>query len=208
MDVDIYIVRHGQTDYNLAGYYQGCLLNPSLNEYGREQAKRIKEKLIKHNLNIDYYFSSPLKRAYETIQIIKHNDDINMITILPDLIEGNFGIIEGHTEEEIKKRFSEEFKKWKDLDNLDFKFNGGESKKEIGERINSIVTHCGSISYSLFSNHNILITTHSAAIRCLLLYKGIKEEEIPFNKIYHFKFIKNRISDLEIKKDIIFIESF
>lgn len=203
MSKNIYIIRHGQTDYNLAGYYQGCLLNPSLNEYGKKQAEYIKDKLIKHNLsNIEYIYTSPLRRAYETAKIISGNNYF----VMTSLIEGDFGIIEGKTEQEIMKKYPEDFLKWKDLNNLDFKFQNEESKKEIGERILKSVKTCA----SNFMSNNTFIVTHSAAIRCLLLVLGIKEEEIPFNRIYHFEGtnISSSIFSSSNVNTIKFIESF
>lgn len=183
--MNIYITRHGQTDFNVAGYYQGCLLNPSLNEYGKEQAERLKEKIKNLNLN-PYYFSSPLRRAYETAMILKSQYNVYVET---SLIEGDFGIIEGMTEKQIQTKYPEEFAKWKDLDNLDFKFKNGESKKEIGDRIyKSIDKIYNTLSMSAFRTADCFIVSHSAAIRCLLLKLGIKEREIPFGTIYYFSF--------------------
>ena len=67
----IYLVRHGQTDWNLEGRYQGRI-DIKLNSKGIEQAKEIKEKL--KEIKFDKVFSSPLKRALETAQIITDND--------------------------------------------------------------------------------------------------------------------------------------
>ena len=63
----LYIVRHGQTDWNLEGRYQGRL-DIELNEKGIKQAEIIHEEL--KNVKFDIVFSSPLKRAYKTAQII------------------------------------------------------------------------------------------------------------------------------------------
>ena len=63
----IYIVRHGQTDWNLEGRYQGRL-DVELNEKGIKQAEKIHEEL--KDIKFDIVFSSPLKRAYKTAQII------------------------------------------------------------------------------------------------------------------------------------------
>ena len=66
----IYIVRHGQTDWNVEGIYQGRIDIP-LNKTGIEQAKKTKEEL--KGIKFDKVFSSPLKRAIETAQIICNN---------------------------------------------------------------------------------------------------------------------------------------
>lgn len=84
----IYIVRHGQTDWNLEGRYQGRI-DIELNEKGINQAKKIYEEL--KNIKFDKVFSSPLKRAYQTAQIICDED------IIKDerLIERSNGELEG-----------------------------------------------------------------------------------------------------------------
>ena len=63
----IYTVRHGQTEWNKKGLYQGKTDVP-LNEEGKKQAMLVKEKL--KDKKIDLIISSPLKRAKETAEII------------------------------------------------------------------------------------------------------------------------------------------
>ncbi|WP_242225390.1 histidine phosphatase family protein [Bacillus cereus group sp. BfR-BA-01380] len=62
----IYVVRHGQTDLNKEGRLQGRAGLP-LNEYGIEQAKRLRDKL--ENIKFDYVFCSPQERAIQTAEI-------------------------------------------------------------------------------------------------------------------------------------------
>ena len=66
----IYIVRHGETDWNILKKLTGQTDIP-LNLNGIKQAKEVREKL--KNIKFDYVFSSPLKRAYETAKIITKN---------------------------------------------------------------------------------------------------------------------------------------
>lgn len=89
----IYLVRHGQTDWNLEGRYQGRI-DIELNSKGREQASEIKEKL--KEIKFDKVFSSPLKRALETAQIITDDD----IEIDERLIERCNGELEGKLKSE------------------------------------------------------------------------------------------------------------
>ena len=90
----IYIVRHGQTEYNVVGRYGGRIDVP-LNENGINQAYELRD--ILKNIKFDYVFSSPLKRALETAEIICNND------IIKDdrLIERNNGDLEGKLKTEI-----------------------------------------------------------------------------------------------------------
>ncbi|HOW38587.1 MAG TPA: phosphoglycerate mutase family protein, partial [Bacillota bacterium] len=61
----ICLMRHGETDANKKFIVQGRMDNP-LNDYGRFQAKRTGEYLVRNHEEFDLVVSSPLKRAYET----------------------------------------------------------------------------------------------------------------------------------------------
>jgi len=86
----IYLVRHGQTDWNLEGRNQGRT-DIELNQSGINEAKTLALKL--KNVNFDIVYSSPLKRAYKTAQIIYNGE------IIKDsrLIERFNGELEGKT---------------------------------------------------------------------------------------------------------------
>lgn len=84
----IYLVRHGQTNWNVLGIYQGHT-DIELNDVGIKQAVEIKKKLS--NIKFDFVFSSPLKRAYKTAQIIHKGH----IIIDNRLIERYNGTLEG-----------------------------------------------------------------------------------------------------------------
>ena len=90
----IYIIRHGQTNWNLEGRYAGRIDIP-LNDKGIEQAKKIREEL--KNIKFDKVFSSPLERAYKTAQIICDNEIIKDDRI----IERSNGELEGKLKTEI-----------------------------------------------------------------------------------------------------------
>ena len=86
----IYLVRHGQTDWNLNGLRQGRQ-DIELNEFGRKQAKELRDKLA--DTHFDLCISSPLKRAAETAQIIC--GDRREIRYDDRLVERCFGKTEG-----------------------------------------------------------------------------------------------------------------
>lgn len=96
----IFIVRHGQ-DANNANHILGGRDDQSLTDLGREQAKAAAQKL--KNKQIDIIYSSPLKRAYETAQIIAKILGIEKIEISDDLMEREMGALTGKPLTEIKK---------------------------------------------------------------------------------------------------------
>ncbi|MBQ8923152.1 MAG: histidine phosphatase family protein [Lachnospiraceae bacterium] len=97
--MEIYIVRHGETDWNKLKRLQGSV-DIELNDYGRELAQKTGYALM--DTPIDIIYSSPLKRAYETAELIRNNRDIEIIT--DDRIrEISFGHFEGMNFSELIK---------------------------------------------------------------------------------------------------------
>ena len=87
----IYLVRHGQTEWNVKRIIQGKM-DICLNDVGREQARIIKKELDKEP--IDLIICSPLLRAKETAEIINHERNIPII-FDERISERNFGEYEG-----------------------------------------------------------------------------------------------------------------
>jgi len=87
----LYIIRHGQTEWNALHKLQGRTDIP-LNNIGRDMAKRA--ALEAANINFDICYSSPLIRAKETAEIILKDRNIPIITD-DRLKEMSFGIYEG-----------------------------------------------------------------------------------------------------------------
>lgn len=89
--MDIYVIRHGETDWNKAGRIQGQSDIP-LNSYGVELAQITSEALKK--VPFEIVFSSPLIRAKQTARILAGNRQIPMIED-DRLKEISFGVKEG-----------------------------------------------------------------------------------------------------------------
>ncbi len=73
----LYIIRHGETDWNKEKRLQGQS-DTQLNEYGIELA-RITGEALKY-VHFDYIFSSPLKRAYKTAELIRMDRPVKIVT--------------------------------------------------------------------------------------------------------------------------------
>lgn len=90
-EVPFWFIRHGQTDYNLAGLAQG-VLDIDLNQTGRAQAEQAGPLL--QGRGITEIICSPMRRARETADIL--NQFLNLsISYEPDLREASFGDQEG-----------------------------------------------------------------------------------------------------------------
>ncbi len=106
----IYVIRHGETDWNITRKLQGQVDMP-LNEFGREIARQTREGLPE-DIKIDVCFSSPLVRAKETAEILLEGQDVPIYTD-DRLKEMSFGIYEGmifsRGESEIPDQFFDDF---------------------------------------------------------------------------------------------------
>lgn len=89
----IYMMRHGQTDYNSEHRLQGQM-DTDLNEIGYRQASEAGERIREHGLKFDRVYSSPLKRAFETARIAT-GFSADMIKTDDRLKEIGFGPLEG-----------------------------------------------------------------------------------------------------------------
>ena len=69
----LYFVRHGQTLWNTKKMFQG-IKNSNLTDLGKEQARKLKESL--KDINFTHYYTSPLGRAIETIDILTEDRKI------------------------------------------------------------------------------------------------------------------------------------
>ena len=105
---EIYIIRHGETDWNNKGLSQGSRNNIKLNDNGKEQAKKTGKYLNKFrqiDSKFDVILSSPLDRAKQTSKIIAKEIgyDKNDILYIDELIENDLGLLSiGKTKDELK----------------------------------------------------------------------------------------------------------
>ena len=90
MTKNLYVVRHGQTDWNLAGRLQGWS-DIELNQTGVSQAQKVRDELS--DINFDLCLASPLKRAAKTAEIICENKCEIIFDEL--LVERSYGKKEG-----------------------------------------------------------------------------------------------------------------
>jgi 2,3-bisphosphoglycerate-dependent phosphoglycerate mutase len=127
---ELLLVRHGQTDWNLEGRYQGKS-DVALNEAGRRQAERIAEDLAARR--IDAIYSSALSRSLETARAIAARHGLEAIPD-PRLNEIDQGEWEGVVVTEIAERHPELFAQW-GRDPRGVRPPGGESIREVHDRV-------------------------------------------------------------------------
>ncbi len=97
----ILLARHGETDWNREGRFQGWA-DPPLNETGREQARALAEQLS--DVPFEAVYSSDLRRAHETALIVAEPHGVPVVSD-PALREIDVGSWSGLTRPEIEARF-------------------------------------------------------------------------------------------------------
>lgn len=158
----LYLLRHGETDRNIEHLIQGQEDIP-LNEKGLEQAREARKMVEEKGFVFDLCYSSPLSRARRTGEIVSGLPEEKII-IEPRLKEMNFGVLEGTV-------FSP--------------FTGGPGSladpvhyqvPEGGEDFKDVAARTGSFVDELLEKRpaeSILIASHGAAIRSILLHLGM-----------------------------------
>jgi probable phosphoglycerate mutase len=106
----VFLIRHGNTEYNEKQLFRGHL-NIPLNSAGIEQAEKT-GKFLK-DIKFDHIYSSPLRRAYETAEIIKKYQSSDVEVLKEEgFTDVNFGEWEGKSYDEVKLRYPEFFRQW------------------------------------------------------------------------------------------------
>jgi alpha-ribazole phosphatase len=126
----LYLVRHGQTDWNVEGRWQGQADVP-LNARGRQQAAQVARALSK--LGLVAIYSSDLLRARETADTLAALTGLE-VQLDPRLREIHQGQWQGMLVTEIQERYGEAFQRRKD-DPLNVAPPGGETVLQVKERV-------------------------------------------------------------------------
>lgn len=160
----LYVMRHGETDYNKRQLAQGISDIP-LNDTGREQARDAKKEMEKENVSFDHIYASPLCRALETAEILTGKTRENFI-IDERLIEMHFGNAEGKSF--VKDCPAMDFLN-KDPEHYDAP-DGGEVVQDVFDRAGDFLRDIGE-KYGEASREkdmNIFVATHGMTLRALL----------------------------------------
>ncbi len=158
----VYLVRHGQTDFNLKNIVQGSGVDTDLNDLGRSQAAMFYEAY--QHVTFDRIYTSALKRSQQSVQ--KFIDRGVPHDALVGLNEISWGTKEGHRvtpDEDAYYHYMLE--QWR-LGNTQMKIEGGESPDDVVQRMKPAVDYM----MSRTDEHTILICMHGRAIRILLCY--------------------------------------
>lgn len=156
----IYLIRHGQTEFNHSGIVQGSGIDSSLNDFGFEQARLFYEAY--HGVSFDKVYTSTLKRSIQSVTSFIDKGVAHEAH--EGLNEINWGNKEGTKitpEEDDYYRWL--LREWQN-NKVNLRIEGGESPEDVANRQKEVITSI----LSRRAEQNILICMHGRAIRVLL----------------------------------------
>jgi broad specificity phosphatase PhoE len=191
MDKQIYIIRHGQTDFNVKQVVQGRGVNSDLNDTGLKQAELFFK--AHQEIQFDVVYTSSLKRTWQTVDNFI-NKNIPHIS-KPEIDEIDWGIFEGvEHNPSLQNDYYNIINEWKN-GNLTIKIKGGESAQDLADRLIPFVEEL-----KTNTNQTILVCTHGRTLRvlmCLLLGLPIsKMDDFYHNNtcLYHLSYDGNKFN--------------
>jgi broad specificity phosphatase PhoE len=149
------LARHGETDWNRDGRWQGHSDTP-LNEQGRRQARELAEQLDE----VDVVYSSDLARARDTAEIVAERLGL-VVQTDRRLRERGFGAWEGLNSAEIQRDFADEHTRWKSGEGFGAK--DAEPFDAFAARIHAFLEEV----LRLHPDANVLVISHGGSIRVI-----------------------------------------
>ena len=155
----LFLIRHGATQLSAEDRFAGAV-DVALSEEGREQARRLGERLAAEPIVALY--ASPMGRTVETAKLVGASHGLLPVT-MDGLREISHGRWEGLTRKEVESRFAEEYAAW-EQDPFTFAPEGGESGVSVMARAlpvirRIVVEHAG---------QSVAVVSHKATIRLIL----------------------------------------
>ena len=184
-----FVVRHGETAWNVEGRFQGQMDIP-LNNKGIVQAERLAQRFIGHKFSA--IISSPLSRAHVTAAKIAEVAVYDEFITDALLTEINHGDWEGCLADEIKKSWPDDFKTWHDTpEKVTMPGAYGESLQDVYRRSTDFAEKVAA-KYT----GDVLIASHDAVIKTLLCYWL----DAPVSSFWRFQIANCSITAVEILK--------
>ncbi|BAT61754.1 2,3-bisphosphoglycerate-dependent phosphoglycerate mutase [Variibacter gotjawalensis] len=161
------LVRHGQSEWNLKNLFTGWR-DVELTEKGVEEAKAAGAKLKAQGLTFDVAYTSALKRAQNTLDLVLGEMGLKDIPITRDLAlnERNYGDLNGLNKDDARKKWGDEqVLQWRR--SYDIPPPGGESLKDtIARALPYYVQH---IQPGVLSGKRTIIAAHGNSLRALVM---------------------------------------
>jgi phosphoserine phosphatase len=196
----IYIIRHGETEYNKKGIIQGSGIDSDLNATGILQSQLFYRAY--HHINFNKIYTSKLKRTIQSVSPFREKGI--PVESLDELNEINWGIFEGKAPTpDAQKAYNRIISEWQQ-GLLDRQIEGGESPKEINKRQKAGLLKIMSNA----EEETILIAMHGRALKCFLcLLTGTPLEEMENFKhnnlcLYHLEYTKEKGFEIIVENSL------
>jgi len=166
-----YIIRHGETEWNIEGRLQGQK-DSSLTANGKRQAKELAKML--RQVKFDECFSSDLTRAADTAQILALDHQLAVKTSAL-LREGRFGRFEGKTKADLQQELQTALDIREQLSREErFRYRTEETMETDEEMMARMITFLRQTALA-YSGKTVLVVSHGAMMRTLLIHLGWAE---------------------------------
>ena len=200
--MNLILIRHGQSEWNALNQFTGWK-DPDLTAKGIEEARNAGMIINNLNINFDLVFTSALKRAQNTAEIILKEINQPLSTIKNQALnERNYGDLAGLNKDDARKRWGDEqVHIWRR--SYDIPPPGGESLKDTGERV--LPFFMKEIHPHVCKGKNVLVAAHGNSLRSLIKFlDNISDEdivrlEIPTGAPIHY--VINEDGSVVSKKD-------
>lgn len=164
------LIRHGETDWNVEGRYQGQA-DPPLNARGETQARRLAEEL--RGVGLDVLYTSPLRRALRTARVIAERLRLPLHTE-PRLMEIHLGEWQELLWTEIAKQYPDLFRRWQ-TEPWEVHPPGGETLTEVQARVYTAVDEI----LARHPDQCVGLVTHRLPIALLKIrYQGLDPDAV------------------------------
>ena len=156
----IFLVRHGETQWNKLGKFQGQV-DVALNQRGLAQARDAAKAALAWRPTALY--SSPLRRTMQVAEAVSRKVGLP-VTVDPRLMELNLGELEGATSRQMKEQWSQVYSSWRENPGATV-MPGGESMAQLQERAWQSFLE---VEATHLEDDAVLIVSHNFAIRCII----------------------------------------
>ena len=171
------LVRHGQSEWNLSNLFTGWR-NPNLTELGESEARATGKALKARGIVPDLYYTSALRRAQHTLDLMLEEMGILNVTITRNtaLNERDYGDLSGLNKDDARAKWGEEqVLIWRR--SYDVPPPGGESLKTTAER--TLPYYEAEILPQLKAGKTVLIAAHGNSLRAMVMaIEGLTPDEI------------------------------
>jgi 2,3-bisphosphoglycerate-dependent phosphoglycerate mutase len=201
---NLIIVRHGQSEWNEKNLFTGWK-NPGLTSLGYDEARKAGQLIKDTNIDFDSMFTSDLKRAQLTGDLILGKINQEGIPIIKNqaLNERDYGSLSGLNKDDAREKWGEEqVHIWRR--SYDIPPPDGESLKNTAERVLPYFNE--KIMPRVIDGQNILIAAHGNSLRALIMQldeiseKEIVKLEIPTGAPIHYLF--NEDGSISLKENL------